>query len=159
MSYTVKAPIAEILDIIVGTFRFSGRSSRFGGLFYLFLINPILQKALNGIPAIEQAGFRSIGNADLTGLIAFLPLVAWMVRRLHDLGKTGWWAIALLPVSLIPKGTFPDWIEFLIVLPVIIGLFAVSFIPGASGPNRYGPDPLCSDEDLENEKAELAEGR
>jgi uncharacterized membrane protein YhaH (DUF805 family) len=61
-----------------------------------------------------------------TCLVLFLPIVAVSVRRLHDLDRTGWWA--LLPVTII--GGF-----------VLLYWFCK---PGTSGPNRFGPDRMAS---------------
>ena len=60
----------------------------------------------------------------LYALAVLLPTLAVMVRRLHDRGQSGWWAIAwFLP--------FANWL-----------LLIYLAFPGTPGPNRYGPDPL-----------------
>ena len=54
----------------------------------------------------------------------FLPLLAVGIRRLHDIGKSGWYCLwGLLPIV--------GWI--------ILIVYAAR--PGMSGPNQYGPDP------------------
>lgn len=57
-------------------------------------------------------------------LATFLPALGVFVRRLHDLGKSGWW--------------------FLIGLVPIIGsiwLLVLLCTNGQAGENKYGPDP------------------
>jgi len=54
----------------------------------------------------------------------FIPSIAVVVRRLHDIGKSGWYYF----VSLIP---FIGGIWLLILLVT----------EGDKGPNEYGPDP------------------
>lgn len=58
------------------------------------------------------------------GLVVLLPSFAVGVRRLHDIGKSGW----LLLVSLI-----------LIVGGIILLIFMCT--NGQIGENQYGPDP------------------
>ena len=60
-------------------------------------------------------------------LVILLPSLAVQVRRLHDMDRSAWWLLLLVP-------------------PItIIGVFVLlimSIFPGTPGPNRYGPDPL-----------------
>ncbi|HEV2817533.1 MAG TPA: DUF805 domain-containing protein [Allosphingosinicella sp.] len=58
------------------------------------------------------------------GLATLVPSLAVGVRRLHDLGKSGWWML----LAIIP---FIGWLYQLFVFTQ----------PGVPGPNRYGPDP------------------
>ena len=61
-------------------------------------------------------------------LATFIPGLAVSVRRLHDVGKSGW----MILIGLIPLF---GWI-YLIYLYVQ---------PGMTGPNEYGPDPKTGD--------------
>ncbi len=58
------------------------------------------------------------------GLAMLVPLVAVMVRRLHDVGWRGWWLLAA-------------------IVPLVGGLFLlVLFLTDSQrGRNRYGEDP------------------
>lgn len=61
-------------------------------------------------------------------LATFLPFLAVEVRRLHDIGQTGWWWLfGLVPVL--------GWI-------VLVAFCATN---GVAGDNRYGPDPKARD--------------
>jgi uncharacterized membrane protein YhaH (DUF805 family) len=61
----------------------------------------------------------SAGGAVLT----VPPLLSAAVRRLHDVGFSGWWLLLLL-------------------LPLGVGVLGILLCwPGADGPNRYGPRP------------------
>jgi uncharacterized membrane protein YhaH (DUF805 family) len=55
---------------------------------------------------------------------SFIPNLAVMVRRLHDVGQSGW----VLLLAAIP------------LLGALL-LFVFSVLPGNPGPNRFGPDP------------------
>lgn len=59
------------------------------------------------------------------GLIMLFPCAMLMIRRLHDLNRSGWWFL----IILIP------YVNFLL-------LIAALFIKGTKGPNKYGLDPL-----------------
>jgi uncharacterized membrane protein YhaH (DUF805 family) len=76
-------------------------------------------------------GLSSPSNQDtalvlmgLLILVSLVPSLAVQVRRLHDIGKSGWWL-------------------FVGIVPIIGGiwLFALYVSEGDSGPNRYGDDP------------------
>jgi uncharacterized membrane protein YhaH (DUF805 family) len=61
---------------------------------------------------------------SLYGLAVFLPSIAVGVRRLHDIGKSGWW----LFISFVP---FIGGIWLLVLLAT----------EGEPGENQYGPNP------------------
>lgn len=102
---------------------FSGRASR-AEYWWAILFNVIVGVVLSVIDSIIGLG-RSVGDVELLGglysLITILPCVAMSVRRLHDIGRTGWWV-------------------FIILLPVI-GFFVLLVfhcIRGTEGTNRFG---------------------
>src|SRR4051794_22391927 len=74
---------------------FSGRARR--AEFWWFLLFAILVDIGAGILdglLWPSAGSRSTGPlGGLASLALFLPLLAVFVRRLHDLDRTGWWAL------------------------------------------------------------------
>jgi uncharacterized membrane protein YhaH (DUF805 family) len=57
-------------------------------------------------------------------LVTFIPLLAVAVRRLHDVGKSGWFYL----ISVIP-------------LIGGIWLLVLFCTEGDKGDNKYGPDP------------------
>lgn len=107
---------------------FKGRARRME--FWMFMLfNFIIYLALNlmgvftGIPLESQT---SLAVADIFGIYSLailLPSLAVGVRRLHDIGKRGWWLLLLL----IP----------------IIGLLILFDLARDSQPgeNQYGPNP------------------
>lgn len=71
---------------------FSGRASRSEyWWFYLFSIIAVMASTL-----IDQ----KLGNAFQVAL--FLPSIAVGARRLHDIGKSGWWQLLLITIIGIP---------------------------------------------------------
>ena len=72
-------------------------------------------------------------------LIASLwPFAAIIVKRLHDLNVSGWWALAILGVPHL-AGTLhvKYWIPYLAIMATL------SVLPGSKGDNRFGRDPLA----------------
>ncbi|MEO9600774.1 DUF805 domain-containing protein [Parasphingorhabdus sp.] len=121
---------------------FSGRSRR--KEYWMFtLLNCIISAIWTAVVSfhiyrelieVGKAGAVSIDKLDLLpsgmmtifvvyALAAFIPSLAVMVRRFHDLGKPGWFVL----FGLIPVGGF--------VLLIFMCL------DGMRGKNQYGPDP------------------
>ena len=94
-------------------FKFSGRSKR-SDYWYWLLFNVIMMLVLAPI------GFFS----DIFYLIVFLPNVTVIVRRLHDIGRSGWW-ICITPIPIIGIFTILYWMSR----------------PSMAGENKYGMPP------------------
>ena len=78
----------------------------------------------------------------LTVAVRFIPIIGWLIwlalilpslsvqaRRLHDMERSAWWLLLLLPPI------------FIIGAPILL---IMSIFPGTPGYNRYGPDPMAS---------------
>ena len=104
---------------------FNGRSRR-AEYWYFFLFNIIVSIVLGIIDAV--LGFGAASGVGILGgiysLAVLIPGIAVGVRRLHDIGKSGW----MLLISLIP---LIGWIWFLV-------LMATDSNPGD---NKYGSNP------------------
>jgi uncharacterized membrane protein YhaH (DUF805 family) len=96
-------------------------------------------------------------TSDTVGLLWVWPIVAAYIKRLHDLGRTGWWLLAPVSVGLLcwsaiyfgrryfgPDAAAPYYIAAVAVGFIVNAalLFFVFFVPGQRGVNKYGPDPL-----------------
>lgn len=81
--------------------------------------------AMGSSPLILIGG----GLLILFGLISILPGIGLLVRRLHDLGQTGWIALVVIIVSVIP------YIGFLGSIAILV----IGLIKGQPGENKYGP--------------------
>ena len=69
----------------------------------------------------RPAGDRRVLVGAVADIYLGLAGLALLVRRIHDIGRTGWWVL----VGLVP-----------IAGPIILLVFALS--EGTPGPNRYG---------------------
>jgi uncharacterized membrane protein YhaH (DUF805 family) len=109
---------------------FNGRSRR--KEYWMFtLFNVII---LGALEIVAFASFTSTKSSiigvifglaiALYGLAALVPSLACGVRRLHDIGMSGW----LLLISLVP---FLGGLALLVLL----------LLDSNPGPNQYGPNP------------------
>jgi len=108
---------------------FGGRARRKEfWMYYLFQILLILPFYVLAF-AFMQSGNETLGIVfmALYGLVAlalFIPFLAVAVRRLHDVGRSGWYYL----IALIP----------LVGSIILLVWFATE---GDVGDNEYGPDP------------------
>ncbi len=109
----------EYLGVLKKYAVFSGRARR--KEFWMFvLVNFIIAIALGAVDMMLGLGFLGFIYAVAT----IIPALAVGARRLHDIGKTGWWQL----VGLVP----------LIGLIILIIFFVMDSNPGD---NQYGPNP------------------
>jgi len=109
---------------------FSGRAQR-EEFWYFILFDILIALILRVFDVIlgtldaQNGGFGLLGI--LYGLAVFMPSLAVSVRRLHDIGKSGWWQ--------------------LIVLIPLIGaiLLIVWFATDSKENNQYGGNPKKND--------------
>jgi len=63
-------------------------------------------------------------------------------KRLHDRGRSGWWA-ALVLFAVILIWPTPYGARAVIALPVMIWtIVELGLLPGEQGSNRFGPSPV-----------------
>ena len=113
---------------------FTGRARR-SEYWYFVLFNMIFAFVAMGLDNLLGITFKINGPYGtqslqygyiyvLYGLAVFIPGLAVAVRRLHDIGKSGWFLlVALIPIA--------GWIWILVLL----------FTDSNNGPNRFGPNP------------------
>ena len=119
----------EFLNVIKNHYMdFQGRAPRRS--FWMFVLFYIL--ALLATSIIDYATGMTFGGIDgeqngvlttLLTLALFLPMLSLYVRRLHDLGHSGWWVL----LGFVP----------------IVNLLMLIYMAFDSqeGPNEYGPNP------------------
>ncbi|WP_200767312.1 DUF805 domain-containing protein [Vibrio nigripulchritudo] len=103
---------------------FEGRARR--KEYWMFILfNAIFTSILGLIDKILGIEFLGI----IYGLALIVPGIAVNVRRLHDIGRTGWWVL----IALVP---FIGW--------AVLIIFAAT--EGVKGSNEYGADPKSTSE-------------
>lgn len=81
----------------------------------------------------------------ITGWVVY-PLLIYpgacvLSKRLHDRGRSGWWA-ALVLLAVVGVWPRPEsFFDFLFVLVLIWALVELGVMRGEPGANRYGPNP------------------
>ncbi len=128
---------------------FSGRAARseywYFGLFTFLVCIAIMVLSLvvaamgngSGLTVGIARGFAFLGIFFMPiaayGLVVLLPSLSVTVRRFHDLGVSGWFLLLFMVLACIPV------INFLAGLAQLIWFC----MPGTSGDNKYGPNPLA----------------
>ena len=132
--------------------KFEGRSTRaeywWVQLYLVFVL--IVFAVLMVFSAGSTGGLDAESLSPITGLFALLfivfviahvlPGISLQVRRFHDLGQTGWLVLVFVLLGLIP----------LVGLLSAIGQIIWFCFRGTNGSNRYGPDPLSSEFEVED---------
>ena len=82
----------------------------------------------------------------LTGIVAYPALFyagsCILSKRLHDRGRSGWWA-ALILVSTVAVWPHPiGFFDFPFFLVIVWATVELAILPGEPGANRFGPNPL-----------------
>jgi len=109
---------------------FTGRARR--KEYWLFVLLYIIALVVTTvIDAFTGTLDPMSGIGILSGLVYlgfFVPGIAVIVRRLHDIDKSGWWALIML-------------------VPLIGGIALLVFmcLDGTKGDNRFGPDPKADE--------------
>jgi uncharacterized membrane protein YhaH (DUF805 family) len=102
---------------------FSGRAPRseywYWALF--FFIASIVATAID-MMLFSESGYSPLTTVLSLGLL--VPNISVAVRRLHDIGRTGWWFL----------------IAFTVIGIILLLVWACT--KGTTGPNGYGQDPI-----------------
>ncbi len=132
--------------------RFSGRARRkeyWSVVLFDFIIYAVLygimgagvaQLGATGVSLTDpQALMQAMGSSPLIliggallviwGLISILPGLGLLVRRLHDIGQSGWIVLIVIVLGVIP------YLGFLAGIAILV----IALIKGQPGENRFGP--------------------
>lgn len=101
--------------------QFTGRSRR-SEYWYFFLVNILISYGLTILGAVTEIGIFGI-LGGLASLALLIPGIAVAVRRMHDVGRSGWWLL----IGLIP------------LAGLVVLYWAVS--DSQPGANQWGPNP------------------
>ena len=118
------------LKVLRNYFNFEGRARR--KEYWMFVLVNLIVGIVRGIVdsvlhTRTTSGIGIVGS--LYSLAVLVPSIAVGARRLHDIGRSGWWQL----IGLVP---ILGWI-------VLIVWAATA---GDSGSNRFGPDPKLGED-------------
>lgn len=119
-------------------FSANGRAARFPSL--------VAAGVLLALAALYEALVEDRIPRLLTGWFVYPALVycgaCVLSKRLHDRGRSGWWAAPIL-VSIVACWPHPQgFFDFLFFLVLVWAAVELAVMPGEPGANRYGPNPL-----------------
>ena len=101
---------------------FSGRARR-SEYWYFCLFDWLITGILTGMGYALNSKVL-LGVSSIASLALIIPMLAVAVRRLHDIGKSGWFYLFFL-------------------IPLVGGIILLVWFctDSAPGPNMYGPNP------------------
>lgn len=119
------------MDIIKKIYSTDGRLNRWRYFKYMVLLALIA-----GTTTFVTSSMATFLTGDPNGTLVMLVTLIWaiaagtgnvmlMIRRIHDLGKSGWFAI----------------LAFVPVIGIVFSIYLFC-APGQEGWNEYGADPL-----------------
>jgi uncharacterized membrane protein YhaH (DUF805 family) len=152
MSYADENQNLEpVLRVLRGTLDFKGRARRTDGIVYYILVTlfvVVLGFVLGPTFELEPA----FSVTTTVGTILQLPLIAWLVRRVHDYGLSGLWLLPFgawimtrppyayllgLNVSVVQQNV----LYWVVGVAVVIAFYCALLWAPDDGPNRFGPNP------------------
>jgi uncharacterized membrane protein YhaH (DUF805 family) len=136
---------------------FSGRARR-PEYWWFFLFNVIVSAVSTLVDTLLGTGDADGGIiSSLTTLALTLPAFAVTWRRLHDTGRPGWYALAVVAVIIFISATvllflngenpppLPPMVLFWTMMATNLGglilLLVWLVLPSQAGDNRFGPEP------------------
>jgi len=106
------------IDVIKRYKDFSGRSTRTE--YWMFILYYVITSIIvNIVDYFLGTGFLSL----IFAIVIWIPSISIAARRLHDIGRSGWWQL----IGLIP------------VIGVIV--LIVFLVQDSHDENEYGPNP------------------
>jgi uncharacterized membrane protein YhaH (DUF805 family) len=97
------------------------------------MILAIIAMVLDNVLGITFGAIQYGPIYAIFALATLIPGIAVAVRRLHDVGKSGWW-------------------YFIVLIPIIgaIWLLILFFTEGEKGKNQYGADPKGNNDEIDS---------
>ena len=130
------------LDAFVKFNDFKGRSNKYE--FWSFIAVDGLVKITVRLLTLVAMPFFYVYM--LYALLCIIPTFAVITRRVHDVGRSGWWIVAMFAGLLAIIPFLPGVVAGLFGIVSIIAVlyvFVLVFCPSDKD-NKYGPVPVCT---------------
>ncbi|QKE72042.1 DUF805 domain-containing protein [Arthrobacter citreus] len=147
------------IKVLKNSFNFSGRARR-KEYWRFTLTNTLINFLITGVLVSTKASFVVNIMAIIYNVLMFIPSLSVSIRRLHDIGKNGWWLLIsvlpflwVLPLFLLPIAqVFEINLQyqlvglvgiFVFLLTIICFIVMITFfcIDSQKGENQYGANP------------------
>jgi len=105
---------------------FSGRTPRSGYWWWVLftIIVSVVASVVDNVAGLNYENQNAGWVSTIAGLALLIPSISVLFRRLHDIGRSGWW-----------------WLLGLICCIGQIILFVFAQQDSQPGDNQYGPNP------------------
>ncbi|MEI2641597.1 MAG: DUF805 domain-containing protein [Candidatus Nanopelagicales bacterium] len=105
---------------------FSGRTPRSGYWWWVLftIIVSVVASVVDNVAGLNYENQNAGWVSTIAGLALLIPSISVLFRRLHDIGRSGWW-----------------WLLGLICCIGQIILFVFALQDSQPGDNQYGPNP------------------
>ncbi|MET3195877.1 DUF805 domain-containing protein [Bacillus sp. OAE603] len=143
------------LKVLKNYVNFKGRARR--KEYWMFTLVTTL---ISIFISLIELPFNTDISSNIYALVTALPTLAVTTRRLHDIGKSGWWVVLptvlLIPILLVGMG-ITESMDFLIGNGVGLTIFFVLCISygilmlvwtctdSQAAENKYGKNPKAND--------------
>lgn len=145
------------LHVLRNYARFDGRARRaeyWWFIFWSLIVSTVLAFVDLGLGWLDDETWIGV-LGTIYGLGTLVPVVAVQVRRLHDTGRSGWWSLLQLPLTLQwlvdasllafgqpvdPNGEVRGLVTLVGILCLLV-LLVMSALDGQPTTNAHGPDP------------------
>lgn len=125
---------------------FDGRATR-SEYWYFVLFNTLISIGISIVASIIGGKFLNDVVSGLYSLAMIIPMLAVTIRRLHDIGRSGWWLLVFcISPAAATTALFAGYGAFgsvLVFVSAILGIVGIIFFVTDSTPgdNKYGPNP------------------
>ena len=121
----------------------NGRASR-SEFWWFYLVFIIIQVVVTFLTTIYFYGIAASIISSILNLVLGLSFLSLTVRRLHDVGLSGWWYWVFFAPLVIDKNVNASGKSTYLVLFGFMYLYKIFITKGEEVTNPYGADPLST---------------
>ncbi|MCR2834533.1 DUF805 domain-containing protein [Parerythrobacter lacustris] len=154
---------SDLARTVRGVLTFHGRATRTEAWTFMVIGSLLAGLVLSAIATLtgEAQGFSTAQSvtASIASILYFIPVPALFARRLHDIGWSGWFAVAVpafYGFATVTEGAGPaiagivkndfGWPGTIIVLTGVALMYLVLLLPTSERADRFGANPRLVNE-------------